>query len=53
MASGAAVISTTIGAEGILADCGEIRVADDPAQFAQAVVETLENPECNGYFSAR
>jgi glycosyltransferase involved in cell wall biosynthesis/GT2 family glycosyltransferase len=45
MASGAAVVSTTIGAEGILADSGEIRVANDPAQFAQAVVETLENPE--------
>lgn len=44
MASGAAVVSTTIGAEGILADSGEIRVADDPDSFAQAVLETLGNP---------
>ena len=47
MASGAAVVSTTIGAEGILADSGEIRVADDPAAFAQAVVETLSDREAS------
>jgi len=43
MASGAAVVSTTIGAEGILAVSGEIRVADDPDTFAEAVLETLGN----------
>ena len=43
MASGAAVVSTTIGAEGILAGSGEIRVADDPDTFAEAVLETLGN----------
>ena len=45
LASGAAVVSTTIGAEGILADSGEIRVADDPVTFARTVVETLADEE--------
>lgn len=45
MAAGKAVVSTTIGAEGLPVEHGtHLRVADDPAQFAQAVVTLLRNP---------
>jgi len=44
MASGSAVVSTTIGAEGLGAGDGEIRLADDPAAFADEVVALLRDP---------
>jgi GT2 family glycosyltransferase/glycosyltransferase involved in cell wall biosynthesis len=44
MASGAAVVSTTIGAEGIGADASAVSLADEPAAFAGAVVELLRDP---------
>ena len=44
-AAGIPVVSTRVGAEGLAAKDGEIcRLADDPAGFADAVVELLENP---------
>lgn len=45
MASGAAVVSTTIGAEGIEAPQGAIAIGDDPESFAAAVVDTLADAE--------
>jgi polysaccharide biosynthesis protein PslH len=40
------VVSTQIGAEGILVRHGEnVMLADDPASFAAAVVEIMRNPE--------
>jgi polysaccharide biosynthesis protein PslH len=45
MASGRAVVSTTIGCEGIEVTPGEnILVADTPADFADAVVRCLRDP---------
>ncbi|MBU6281532.1 glycosyltransferase [bacterium] len=44
MASGSPVVSTTIGAEGLGAGPGEIRIADDPAAFAEAIVALLRDP---------
>src|SRR5581483_1396796 len=44
MASGCPVVSTTIGAEGLGAGDGEIRIADDPASFADAVCALLASP---------
>jgi len=45
MACGAAVVSTTIGAEGLAVTPGrDILLADAPEQFAAAVVELLEDP---------
>jgi sugar transferase (PEP-CTERM/EpsH1 system associated) len=42
MAMGKAIVSTTIGAEGIdLEDCREGLIADDPARFAAHVVQLL------------
>ncbi len=45
MAMGKAVVATAVGAEG-LPFCGdrEIRIAERPEEFAQAVVELLRNP---------
>jgi len=45
MSMGCAIISTTIGAEGILAEPGrEILIADTPHDFANVVLELLRNP---------
>lgn len=46
MAMQKAIVSTTIGAEGLpVADGKELRLADTPETFAAAVVELLSNPE--------
>ncbi len=46
LAMGKAVISTTLGAEGIAAiDGREILLADHPTQFADRVIDVLGNPE--------
>lgn len=46
MAMGKAIVSTTIGCEGIDARDGDtIRFADTPEQFARTVVELLASPE--------
>ncbi len=46
MAAGCAVVSTPLGAEGIDATPGrEIVLADTEADFAQAVIDLLRNPE--------
>lgn len=45
MAMGKAVVSTSIGAEGIMYTANEnISIADTPGDFAQKVVETINNP---------
>lgn len=45
-AAGIPVISTRIGAEGLAWEDGEVcRLADDPAEFAEFIVEVLEDPE--------
>ena len=45
MAMGKAVVSTSIGAEGLPVQSGrDIFIADDPEQFANAVVELLQDP---------
>lgn len=45
MAMGRAIVSTTIGAEGLALEPGrEILIADDPADFAAAVSRLLEDP---------
>lgn len=44
MAMGKAIVSTSVGAEGLrLQDGREIILADDPARFAEAVVELMRN----------
>ena len=44
-AAGRAVVSTTIGAEGLDATPGEhLLIADDPGGFAAAVVRLIEDP---------
>jgi glycosyltransferase involved in cell wall biosynthesis len=46
MAQGVPVVSTTIGAEGLPVPDGEaILIADDPAEFADAVVTLLDTPD--------
>ncbi|HTV56749.1 MAG TPA: glycosyltransferase, partial [Terriglobia bacterium] len=46
MAMGKAIVSTSIGAEGLgLEDGVDIMLADNPAQFAGAVIELLCNEE--------
>ena len=46
MAMGKAVVSTTMGAEGLpVSHGGNIILADDPAEFARQVAELLRNPE--------
>lgn len=43
-AAGAAVVSTTLGAEGLLAEAGtHLFIADSPADFALSIVALLEN----------
>ena len=45
MAQGKAIVSTTLGAEGIDATAGEhFELADDPASFAACVVKLLRDP---------
>ena len=45
-AMGKAIVSTTLGAEGLdLEPDKEILIADDPRQFASCVTELLRNPE--------
>jgi glycosyltransferase involved in cell wall biosynthesis len=46
MAMGKAMVSTTLGAEGIdVVNEREILIADDPASFAASVVRLLDDPE--------
>ena len=46
MAMGKAIVSTTIGAEGLpVRDGVELRIADTPETFAAIVVELLKNPQ--------
>ncbi len=46
LAMGKAVVSTTIGAEGLAVSEGvHLRLADPPEEFAQRTVELLESPE--------
>jgi glycosyltransferase involved in cell wall biosynthesis len=46
MATGKAVVSTTVGAEGLDVHHGrDIILADDPGSFAQAVIMLLRDPE--------
>jgi polysaccharide biosynthesis protein PslH len=46
MAMGKAVVSTTMGAEGLPVRHGEnIILADDPADFARHVIELLRDPQ--------
>lgn len=46
MAMEKAIVSTTVGAEGLpVADGKELRLADTPETFAAAVVELLTNPQ--------
>jgi glycosyltransferase involved in cell wall biosynthesis len=46
MATGKAVVSTTVGAEGLDVQHGrDIILADDPGSFAQAVIMLLRDPE--------
>jgi sugar transferase (PEP-CTERM/EpsH1 system associated) len=45
MAMGKAVVSTTIGAEGLpVTDGADVAIADSPAAFAESVVALLRNP---------
>jgi GT2 family glycosyltransferase/glycosyltransferase involved in cell wall biosynthesis len=45
-AAGIPVVSTRVGAEGLAREDGAVcRVADDPADFAECVVELLADPE--------
>jgi len=46
MAMGKAIVSTSIGAEGIeVADGRDIFIADDPKAFADKVIDLLKNPD--------
>ncbi|NLN79483.1 MAG: glycosyltransferase [Armatimonadetes bacterium] len=46
LAMGLPVVSTSIGAEGLAVKSGEhLMIADSPAEFAQAVIDVLQNPE--------
>jgi glycosyltransferase involved in cell wall biosynthesis len=54
MAMGCPVVSTTIGAEGLPLRNGDtIALADDPARFADAVVDLLRSPERAEAMAAR
>jgi glycosyltransferase involved in cell wall biosynthesis len=53
MAMGQAVVSTTIGAEGLPVTDGEhVMIADDPRAFAQTVIDLLRNPERRAQLAA-
>ena len=46
MAMGMAIVTTTIGLEGILAaDRREVLIANEPAEFADRILELLDQPE--------
>lgn len=46
LAAGKAVVSTSVGAEGLELNSGEhLLIADDPKEFARKVVELLQSPE--------
>jgi polysaccharide biosynthesis protein PslH len=46
MAAGKAVVSTTIGAEGLdISDSSEVLLADSPGEFARAVGRVLADPD--------
>ncbi|HEY2067186.1 MAG TPA: glycosyltransferase family 4 protein [Gemmatimonadaceae bacterium] len=46
MAAGVPIVSTTVGAEGLdVRDREDILLADNPAQFADAVVKLLQQPD--------
>jgi sugar transferase (PEP-CTERM/EpsH1 system associated) len=46
MAMGKAIVTTTIGAEGLPVNSGkDVLFADDPSQFAKAVIQLIVNPE--------
>jgi sugar transferase (PEP-CTERM/EpsH1 system associated) len=54
LASGCAVVSSSIGCEGLEVTHGrDILVADRPAEFAEAVVRCLRDPELRGRLGAR
>ncbi len=53
-ASGIPVVSTRVGAEGLADTDGELcRLADTPEDFAERVIELLENPEAGAAMAAR
>jgi len=53
MASGRAVISTSIGAEGLNVQNGvHLRTADEPARFAETAVALLHSPEDRRHLAA-
>ncbi len=53
MAMGRPVVSTTLGAEGLILNEGrEIRIADEPAAFADAVVDVLRDPARAAHMAA-
>jgi glycosyltransferase involved in cell wall biosynthesis len=46
MAMGKAIVSTSLGAEGLVAVPGrDLLIADEPAAFADAVIDLLEHPD--------
>jgi O-antigen biosynthesis protein len=52
--AGIPVVSTSIGAEGLASEDGQIcAIADDPAAFADRVVELLDNPRKADALAAR
>jgi glycosyltransferase involved in cell wall biosynthesis len=52
-AAGRAVVSTTLGAEGLGSHAGEnLLIADQPESFANAVIEALETPELRRHLGA-
>lgn len=54
MAQGVPVVSTSIGAEGLPVRHGEaILIADDPADFAEAVARVLDSPQLAETLSTR
>ena len=53
-AAGIPVVSTRLGAEGLASEDGVVcRLADDPAQFARAVLDLLEAPDEAAEMAAR
>ena len=54
MAAGKAVVSTTIGAEGLPTEIGRhLLIADGAEAFADAVVRLVRDPDCGGGSSAK
>jgi len=53
LSRGVPVVTTTIGMEGIEAQDGvHLLVADDPAEFARAVIRLLDDPQLQGRLAA-